>query len=146
MKFKVIAPTDLRPEMLVLGTVNNSMTVTPYEMALQIVAIHQVSEPVVGFTLEFAHDKRSDFYASWGAGSVQFAVLDGWAPPADERVVSEADQLIIAEARDLHGIEGEIEIDSNAVVSASADNGSYVAAWVWVPGPDEDEDTNDSNA
>ena len=29
--------------------------------------------------------------------------------------------------------EGEIEIDSNAVVSKGDDPGAYVAAWVWVP-------------
>ena len=28
--------------------------------------------------------------------------------------------------------EGEIEIDDEAVVSVSSDNGAYVQAWVWV--------------
>jgi hypothetical protein len=28
--------------------------------------------------------------------------------------------------------EGELEIDDNAVVSWSADNGAYVQAWLWI--------------
>jgi hypothetical protein len=32
--------------------------------------------------------------------------------------------------------EGEIEIDSDAEVSRSADNGAYVQAWVWISDDD----------
>ena len=41
-------------------------------------------------------------------------------------------QAIIKMAKDEHEIEGEVEIDDNAVVSEGDDNGAYVAAWVWV--------------
>lgn len=41
-----------------------------------------------------------------------------------------------AAAKRIHGVEGECEIDSNAVVSRSEDQdgerGAYVQAWVWV--------------
>jgi hypothetical protein len=36
--------------------------------------------------------------------------------------------------------EGECEIDRNAVVSVSEDNGAYVQAWVWVDDPPETEE------
>lgn len=31
--------------------------------------------------------------------------------------------------------DGEVEIDSNAIVSRGADDGAYVQAWVWVADP-----------
>lgn len=31
-----------------------------------------------------------------------------------------------------YGSDGEVEIDSNAIVSLGADPGAYVQAWVWV--------------
>lgn len=36
-------------------------------------------------------------------------------------------------AERLHGIEGECEIDGDAVVSFGDSPGAYVQAWVWVP-------------
>jgi len=39
---------------------------------------------------------------------------------------------IIKMAKDEHEIEGEVEIDDNAIVSESSDNGAYVADWVWI--------------
>lgn len=36
-------------------------------------------------------------------------------------------------AGELHGRDGECEIDGNAKVSMGDDPGAYVAAWVWVP-------------
>ena len=39
-------------------------------------------------------------------------------------------------AKRLCHIEGEVEIDDNAVVSKGEDDGAYVAAWIWIP--DED--------
>lgn len=48
---------------------------------------------------------------------------------ADEQRRSE----IVEMAREIHESEGTIEIDDNALVSDGADNGVYVAAWVWVP-------------
>lgn len=47
-----------------------------------------------------------------------------WLDLADEQV-----------ARD-----GHIEIDSDATISRSDDNGGYVLAWVWVDGDDEPEE------
>jgi hypothetical protein len=48
------------------------------------------------------------------------------------------DEEYIEKAIDLHYRDGELEIDSNAVVSRGDDDGAYVQAWVWVP-KDEDE-------
>lgn len=36
-------------------------------------------------------------------------------------------------AKSLYHRDGEVEVDEGAVVSEGADNGAYVAAWVWVP-------------
>jgi len=36
-------------------------------------------------------------------------------------------------ARELYHEDGEIEVDGNARVSTSGDEGAYVEAWVWVP-------------
>lgn len=57
-------------------------------------------------------------------------------PPADM-----TDETIRTLASDEWHRDGEIEIDSDAVVSRSEDGGAYVAAWVWVytnPGDDEE--------
>jgi hypothetical protein len=43
---------------------------------------------------------------------------------------------ILAEARRLHAVEGELEIDEGARISrakGNPDGGAYVQAWVWVP-------------
>lgn len=37
------------------------------------------------------------------------------------------------EAREIYGVVGVIEVDTNAPVSMSDDEGAYVQAWVWVP-------------
>ena len=42
------------------------------------------------------------------------------------------DNQYIEAAKREYGREGEIEIDSNAIVSRGDDPGAYVAAWVWV--------------
>lgn len=54
-----------------------------------------------------------------------------------------SDDVVRAMAKSMYEVEGEIEIDDNAVVSHGADPGAYVAAWVWVPFDDEDEDESD---
>lgn len=36
-------------------------------------------------------------------------------------------------ARELYSLNGEIEVDSNAIISRGDDPGAFVAAWVWVP-------------
>lgn len=35
-------------------------------------------------------------------------------------------------AKELYSVDGEIEVDHNALVSRGDDPGAYVAAWVWV--------------
>jgi hypothetical protein len=40
-------------------------------------------------------------------------------------------------AKELYHDEGEIEIDGNARVSVSGEDGAYVEAWVWVPSQKE---------
>lgn len=42
------------------------------------------------------------------------------------------DEDFINAAREIHGRDGEIEIDDGAPVSRGDDNGAYVQAWVWV--------------
>jgi hypothetical protein len=39
-------------------------------------------------------------------------------------------------ARELHGSDGVLEIDEDAVISRGVDPGAYVAAWVWVSSDD----------
>ena len=48
-------------------------------------------------------------------------------PQAEERRCE-----IIELAQEQRAIEGAVEIDDNALLSEGADNGCYVAAWVWV--------------
>jgi hypothetical protein len=36
-------------------------------------------------------------------------------------------------AKQLYHEEGEVEVDGNARISRSTDEGAYVEAWVWVP-------------
>ncbi|KKK89229.1 hypothetical protein LCGC14_2735210 [marine sediment metagenome] len=43
-----------------------------------------------------------------------------------------SDDDIRDRARELFGIEGETEIDTDAEVSRGDDDGTYVQAWVWV--------------
>lgn len=38
----------------------------------------------------------------------------------------------VAAAAELHGRDGECEVDANARVSMGDDPGAYVQAWVWV--------------
>jgi len=54
------------------------------------------------------------------------ARLDKGTQPPTER-----EQGIIALAREGKQIDGEVEIDDNALLSEGGDNGAYVAAWVW---------------
>jgi hypothetical protein len=48
----------------------------------------------------------------------------------------------IAEAKRKYHVDGEVEIDDDAVVSHS-DEGAYVQAWVWVSKYDVEEDDGD---
>ena len=50
----------------------------------------------------------------------------------DERA---SDDWYVNEARKEYEREGECEIDDGATVSHSEDGGAYVAAWVWIYGP-----------
>jgi hypothetical protein len=42
-----------------------------------------------------------------------------------------------------HQKDGELEIDDEAIVSISEDDGAYIQAWIWVELPHEDEEDND---
>lgn len=44
-----------------------------------------------------------------------------------------SDNQMIRAAKRIHSEDGEVEVDSDAVVSRGDDDGAYVAAWVWVP-------------
>jgi hypothetical protein len=63
---------------------------------------------------------------------------------AEERAARAVEKLTDEELRQLarkqHGRDGECEIDDGAVVSRGDDAGAYVAAWVWVDVPDEEDD------
>jgi hypothetical protein len=61
---------------------------------------------------------------------------------SSETVESEgnSDDWYRERAKELYGVEGEIEVDSNAQISRGDDAGAYVEAWVWVP---DDEDPPD---
>lgn len=53
----------------------------------------------------------------------------------DRRIAEDADPdnaKYRATAEEIHGHDGECEIDDGAVVSVSSDPGAYVMAWVWV--------------
>jgi hypothetical protein len=57
----------------------------------------------------------------------------------------EMDVWFRARAKELYYKDGEIEVDSNAIISYGDDAGAYVAAWVWVPLEEEqEEEDNDS--
>jgi hypothetical protein len=53
----------------------------------------------------------------------------------------ERDAWFRARAKELYGKDGEIEVDSNALISYGDDPGAYVAAWVWVPFEEEQSDS-----
>jgi hypothetical protein len=44
-----------------------------------------------------------------------------------------SDEWFRAQAKELYGEEGQIEVDGNARVSGGNNDGAYVEAWVWVP-------------
>lgn len=57
-------------------------------------------------------------------------------------------EKLIREMGQLNAVEGEIEVDDNAVISEGADNGAYVMAWMWVSFVDTplDKKTPEGNA
>ena len=52
-----------------------------------------------------------------------------------------SDKWFRERAKELYCEEGEIEVDSNALVSSGDEDGAYVAAWVWVPAEEERSDS-----
>lgn len=71
--------------------------------------------------------------------AVQVAASD---PASEERR-----QKIVALADAEYGKDGELEFDSNAIVSEGDDNGAYVQAWQWVDfaGTEFDKEKEDEN-
>ncbi len=61
--------------------------------------------------------------------------LEAAADPAEPTAI---EQAFIDAAQDKYDREGEIEIDDEATVSISDDNGAYVQAWVFVRDTDTD--------
>lgn len=59
-----------------------------------------------------------------------------------EGYVRPEDPDIISKARDMYA-DDETEIDDNPAVS-HADDGAWVAAWVWVPAEESDEEDDDN--
>lgn len=53
------------------------------------------------------------------------------------------DNPYVAKAHDLQ-VEGEIEVDSTAVISESDDGGAYVMAWLWVSNEEAGIESEDS--
>jgi len=62
-------------------------------------------------------------------------------------MIEDWDEKIRQLAKAQHEVEGELEIDANAVVSEGDDNGAYVQAWVWVDfaGTELDKEKEDDN-
>jgi hypothetical protein len=61
----------------------------------------------------------------------------------DEMSELDMDSWFRRRAKELYGRDGEIEVDSNAVISYGDDPGAYVQAWVWVPYGEEQGDSED---
>jgi hypothetical protein len=60
----------------------------------------------------------------------------------DERETDvQSDEWFRARAKELYCRDGEIEVDSNALISHGDDDGAYVAAWLWVPFEGERSDS-----
>lgn len=59
---------------------------------------------------------------------------------------SERDRKIVDMAHDECHVDGETEVDDDAIVSEGDDNGAYVQAWVWVSfaGTPFDKDAEDA--
>jgi hypothetical protein len=57
----------------------------------------------------------------------------------EDEALSDADYIALA--RTEYHEEGAIEIDDNAVVSRGSEPGAYVAAWLWVDTPIDEEET-----
>lgn len=60
--------------------------------------------------------------------------------PVHEPTPEERDY--IERAKLAFNVEGELEIDDNAVVSKGDDDGAYVEAWAWVPDDEGDQYDN----
>jgi hypothetical protein len=72
---------------------------------------------------------------------LDFTVAPAW-PTIEEP--DPADQVFRDIANNTRAKDGDIEFDENAVVSHGADNGAYVQAWVWIPGPGSEEYNGDA--
>jgi hypothetical protein len=49
-----------------------------------------------------------------------------------------SDEWFRMRAKEIYHEEGELEVDTDACVSRSDDDGAYVAAWVWVSSKEEE--------
>jgi hypothetical protein len=90
-------------------------------------------------------DKKSDLLAYIrDAQDALNTLLTRESKPAPTPDPDEANrEQIIAAARAQYEHEGSVEIDDQAAFSRGADDGLYVAAWVWVPWESASEDMTD---
>jgi hypothetical protein len=65
--------------------------------------------------------------------------LDRSYAESDKFHAEKQDQAYRDAAKAAHGSEGLIEIDADAKISRG-DGGAYVAAWIWVPSDDDEEE------
>lgn len=82
--------------------------------------------------LELEANPKLHLQAGVEAGATFHDVLAAWR---EANPLSEADEKLLARARELHHREGELEIDDLSVVSGldPYTDGDYVLAWVWTP-------------
>lgn len=52
----------------------------------------------------------------------------------------EKERIRYVELASKHTKDGEVEVDSDAAISAGDDGGAYVSAWLWVYDPDAKDD------
>jgi hypothetical protein len=78
--------------------------------------------------------------ALMSADPMQLIVAQGLISRAKDHM---ADSALLARAVDLHASD-DIELDDEAA-TAEADKGTWVAAWVWVPLPEAEDDESDAS-
>jgi hypothetical protein len=79
------------------------------------------------------HPDIKDFLDTVAAGNTEFDRLEQLADELLERFKDPPHAEMVRKwAKELHQEDGEVEIDDDAALSEGDDNGTYVAAWVWV--------------
>ena len=97
---------------------------------------------------DIADGEQPSYFLCGRVDRKDVADILAYAAPPDAKPEKDPDSLAIDEAyreaaKEQWEREGEIEIDSNAVVSKGDDPGAYVAAWVWVRDKEQDSADDD---